>query len=363
MIVGGGPAGLMAAKTILDASSDKSILIIDRNGPTYDKPCGGGVPQECIDEFPFVGKSTCHTTSEIIVSHRDIRKHFPVKMHMIKRNNMRTTMLTMLIRDTGFSCDVLFNSIVNHVDIYNKTITVNNGITIHYDWIIGADGVNSVIGKALGFKYPKAIVMVTSNQSPEEVQRNIRSEILFLDDLPGGYFWIFPKGDHVNIGMGGDVPGRKLKEMFEHHFRKLGCNEFHTVGRSAHLIPSGYRYLPRFFSSLIKSRHVILCGDAATFVNPMTEEGIYYALKSGKEAAEVILGNRTPKDYPSFHAYLKRVQKIRYEIKDLNIEKSFERIFMDDNTAHDTVKFLFSHSIPDQKTYSEEEKNHIYNTL
>ena len=110
--------------------------------------------------------------------------------------------------------------------------------------------------------------------------------------LPGGYGWLFPKGDHINIGVGAFAPAdgtpatdlkqvtRKLLNDYALH--KLGISTLdHITGQ--HLGMGGHTYIPR--------GRVLLVGDAAGLVDPLTGEGIHSAIVSGQAAATAILSN------------------------------------------------------------------------
>jgi flavin-dependent dehydrogenase len=105
--------------------------------------------------------------------------------------------------------------------------------------------------------------------------------------LPGGYGWLFPKGDHINIGVGAFADGsdatlkqvtRKL--LHDYALQKLGTSDLpHITGQ--HLGMGGHAYTPR--------GRVLLTGDAAGLVDPLTGEGIHSAIVSGQAAAAAIL--------------------------------------------------------------------------
>jgi flavin-dependent dehydrogenase len=126
-------------------------------------------------------------------------------------------------------------------------------------------------------------------------------DLLFdFSPLPGGYGWLFPKGDHINIGVGAFAPAdgeasslepalklvtRRLLE--EYARRKLGVELGSDVGEIAtqvtgqYLGMGGHRYVPR--------GRVLLVGDAAGLVDPLTGEGIHSAITSGQAAAAAVL--------------------------------------------------------------------------
>ena len=112
--------------------------------------------------------------------------------------------------------------------------------------------------------------------------------------LPGGYGWLFPKGDHINIGVGAFAPAAgasatQLKSvtralLLDYAHQKLGVTTLaHITGQ--HLGMGGHIYIPR--------GRVLLVGDAAGLVDPLTGEGIHSAIVSGQAAAAAILSNST----------------------------------------------------------------------
>jgi flavin-dependent dehydrogenase len=124
--------------------------------------------------------------------------------------------------------------------------------------------------------------------------------------LPGGYGWLFPKGDHINIGVGafappedGTAPQASLKQVTRallsvYCQQKLGItalpdgSAFHVSGQ--HLGMGGHHYVPQ--------GRILLVGDAAGLVDPLTGEGIHSAIVSGQAAAAAILATARPKKNP-----------------------------------------------------------------
>lgn len=135
---------------------------------------------------------------------------------------------------------------------------------------------------------------------PRELPAGDAAQDLVFDFAPiaGGYGWLFPKGDHINVGVGGFVPRdagaaddaeigseRVTRELLARYTReKLGVEldgvpEAHVSGQ--HLGLGGHAYVPR--------GRVLLAGDAAGMVDPLTGEGIHSAVVSGQAAAAAIL--------------------------------------------------------------------------
>lgn len=351
----------MAAETVL-TNSDKTVLVIDKNELDYAKPCGGGVPNELLDEFPFVKECIHHKADEVVSRHGDTEQTFDVTISMTRRSELRKLMYDRLFLnvkdDTAFG--FMMNSTVTNIDIGKKVLTLQNDVEIEYEFLIGADGVNSIVAKTIGFHINKALIIVIDVEVEDAFHKNNRCVLEFLDDIRG-YFWVFPKGDHINIGLGGDMKGKDLRALFDKkiaEFTKDGW-PFKEICRSAHLIPMEYNTEQLPLSPL---DGIVLCGDAASFVNPMTGEGIYFALKSGKEAAELILSKRNITEYPSFGSYLERVQAMKDDMDKITVAESYDKIFCDE-TSKDTVDFLFSHYIPERKALTDDEKKEIYSNV
>ena len=106
-----------------------------------------------------------------------------------------------------------------------------------------------------------------------------------LGVVPGGYGWVFPKGDHVNFGVGGwESEGPRVRE----HLRRL-C-EAHGVDPTALTDVRGYRLPFRTAGSPMHKNNVYLVGDAAGLVDPLSGDGMYEAFVSARLVAEAILG-------------------------------------------------------------------------
>lgn len=138
--------------------------------------------------------------------------------------------------------------------------------------------------------------------------------------IAGGYGWLFPKGNHINVGVGGFVPKesgsvanpegmayenvtRGLLETYTR--RKLGVelNEVQAHVSGQHLGLGGHGYVPR--------GRVLLAGDAAGLVDPLTGEGIFSAIKSGQAAAAAVLACGGADTASLSAAYAERLQELQ----------------------------------------------------
>ena len=164
-----------------------------------------------------------------------------------------------------------------------------NGAKIAANTALGADGANGVTAKSLGLDGERDYGVALEANIPYGVVSRERYQgrlCLELANVPGGYGWVFPKGDHVNVGVGGwEREGPRMRE----HLARF-CREYGIPGDKLEKT-RGYRLpLLRPRARLIKD-HVALIGDAAGLVDPFSGDGIYEAFLSAKLVAEAILAD------------------------------------------------------------------------
>jgi len=155
------------------------------------------------------------------------------------------------------------------------------GERVHADVVIGADGVNGITARTAGTDFGHGVAL--EGNAPLDPRYRGRL-VLELGVVPGGYGWVFPKGDHVNFGVGGWASeGPRLRE----HLRRL-CME-HGADAAALTDLRGYRLPFRRAKSIVARNNVLLVGDAAGLVDPLSGDGMYEAFVSAKLAAEAVL--------------------------------------------------------------------------
>lgn len=289
VIVGGGPAGAYCALEL--AKKGIEVTILDNSHPR-DKPCGGRITGLAIEKFPEVRKIvlkqgiitklkviTCTDKEFLIPSPRKkaiesvniSRRYFDKKLlEMAKENGAKF-----------FSEKVLnVNSKANHwkIKTANRTITAN--------LVIGADGVNSIVRNRVVGPISKENLALTYSYIGEGIKEEY-SIIKFLADC-SGYIWVFPWRGKGSVGIGSEIQYRHELSKKLDKFIKFNLPNFRITKKFWFKLPKGES---EFFKIPCSGENWILVGDAAGHTDPITGEGILYALWSGKLAAEVINKN------------------------------------------------------------------------
>jgi flavin-dependent dehydrogenase len=154
--------------------------------------------------------------------------------------------------------------------------------------VVGADGVHSLVRRTLfpGRAFHPGLALAFQAEVPEERLRSdyrSPSPRIFLGEARWGYGWIFPRGDRRLVGMSGLI---RKNPAFSARFRvflKRVLADGRGAEADAAAAPAG-NYLEKPGSG-----RVLLAGDAAGFADPLTGEGLYFAHRSAREAARIIL--------------------------------------------------------------------------
>jgi flavin-dependent dehydrogenase len=153
--------------------------------------------------------------------------------------------------------------------------------------IIGADGANGVVATFLGVEHAaeSAVALEGNLPGPDGVPGWLEGRVaLSLGLLPGGYGWLFPKGDHINIGVGGwkAVAGSRLRDALDSYTRSHGWDPAVLTNLRGHHLPMQRPGMT------VAGAGAALVGDAAGLVDPLSGEGIYAAIASGIAVAPAV---------------------------------------------------------------------------
>lgn len=288
LVVGAGPAGSTAAYRL--ARDGASVLLADRARFPRDKPCGGGLTMRAARLLPFPVDPVVEDRVTVIEFGLDFGSRFE------RRATEPLVLMTQRLRLDAFLAEQAANAGVDFRDgvkVTDLELTHDgvearvNGEKVAANAILCADGVNGVGARSAGLDDGRDYGVALEANVPYGVVSRERYQgriCLELANVPGGYGWIFPKGDHVNVGVGGwEREGPRMRE----HLARF-CREY-SIPESSLEALRGYRLpLVRARARLAKGRLALL-GDAAGLVDPLTGDGIYEAFLSAKLAARETL--------------------------------------------------------------------------
>jgi len=311
VIVGAGPAGSTAAKYL--AEQGIPVVLIDKAEFPREKLCGGGLPTRVQKRFPYIKPFIDSISYGSITYSSSLRyKHHLVKERPMLMNVLRKDFDNGLV-NLAVKAGATFLGGKTVIDVSikqnNASVLLDDGQTIETQAVIGCDGTRSVVADKtnLSKKLETLCIALVQEQplTPKQLDKYFtkkRLVHLFIKAQGiAGYAWMFPKKNCVNIGIGefqSAIPKSKpktpLKETYE---------AFIAVLKEKGLLPEDFpvenlkgAVLPIFPLENTYGDCVILCGDAAGFINPITGEGIYYAMASGQIAATVIADGLKVKD-------------------------------------------------------------------
>jgi geranylgeranyl reductase family protein len=300
IIVGAGPAGSVAAYEC--AKSGFTTALLEKYSLPREKPCGGAVMYHGLR---LIKERIPHSLIErkiyglrFVLSHGKEAEFVSEKL--IGITTMRTFFDEFLAKRAvrkGAELHEKARVVKVTVDQNCANVILQNGTTFKSLFVIGADGVNSVVSRSLGLRPARkdltkvGLGMESDVYVGEEgVLQAMNNQPTILEILPVentiSYGWIFPKREHLGIGIAGaSVFMRHLRPVFDGF-----CKSIEKRIRMDLTIKKRRTYFlggDGLNSKNIASR-AILVGDAAGFVDPMMGEGIAYAMKSAKFAAQII---------------------------------------------------------------------------
>jgi geranylgeranyl reductase family protein len=288
IVVGAGPAGSTTAYRLAEGGA--SVLLLDRARFPRDKPCGGGLTGRALRLLPFsvdpVVEDATDTFELRLRYGRRFERRTPEPLALMTQRSR----LDAYLAEQAAAAGVVFRDGIRvesvEADVAGVTVRAN-GAASRGAVVIGADGANGVTARALGLAREVEHGVALEGNVPHGVasrERYARRMVIELGIVPGGYGWVFPKGDHVNVGVGGwATNGPRLRD----HLRRLCAEHGLPWDRVESL--RGHRLPMRRVPTTLARGRAALVGDAAGLVDPVSGDGMYEAFLSGKLAAAAAL--------------------------------------------------------------------------
>ncbi len=288
IVAGAGPAGSTAARLL--AGRGVRVLLLDRARFPRDKPCGGGVTIRAarelgLDLSPVIERTVYGATVTVRLRHGFHRRYHLPLTYMTQRCRLDAFLAEQAV---AAGADFRDGAPVRDIEL-----TKDGGVTVRADGyayraqaLIGADGANGMAAKALGLSPLREVAVALEGNLPagDRLMERWETDIaLDLAGTPGGYGWVFPKGDHLNVGVGGwERIAPSLRGRLAAISRAYGFEHERLQGLR------GYRLPMRRPGSRLVRGPALLAGDAAGQLDPLSGEGIHAAFWSGRLAAVAI---------------------------------------------------------------------------
>ncbi len=311
LVVGAGPAGALLAYLL--ATQGARVLLLERAGLPRYKACGGGLPLKTVRNLPFDASPVLDLPAQggiLAYRGRPLLKATldPPLGWFVTRDRFDAFLVQ---RAVEAGARLLERTPVSAVEETGETMAAHTPRgTFHGLLLAGADGVNSRVARSLGLLPQRRTGLALAAEiavAPAALEAQGGYATFDFGAVPHGYGWIFPKRDHLSIGVfraapareGRRVPLKSLLERFvsDHPVLRGGT----WLALRGHRIPLGGDRGP------LHTRRALLVGDAANLADAWLGEGLAYAFASARAAAEVILAALARGGLPDLSEYSARI--------------------------------------------------------
>ncbi len=294
IVIGAGVAGASAAHQL--AKAGLNILVIEKAKLPRYKTCGGGVIKRAAELLPFSINDVVERklTRADIIDHQN-KLYFKIEKNeaiifMVMRADFDNLILSKAVER---GAKVQDEAEVISVESYNDCIELKTSKQNHKAKLViaadGATGISTKIKRHYNKSLKVAALEVEVKASQNIFNKYNKSARFDYGLIPFGYAWVFPKRDHLSIGAAFmKKTNHSLHKWLDKYFEVLGIQQSDIKERRKH------GYLIPLYSSEIKcySGRVLFAGDALGLADPITAEGISYAIESGQLAGDAIIESK-----------------------------------------------------------------------
>ncbi len=299
LVIGAGPAGASLAYYLARDGID-TILI--------DRKINAGSPVRCAEyvpsaigrlyDMPVGGVSLATGAMTTFIGYREV-KTIRAPGFMLDRHRFSVWLVKSFQEKKGLFLGGARASCFREEKDTAGACVICGGKEYRIDskFIVGADGPASAVGRHIGSTNKSYMLGLNENIPAEAVEKD-RTMVFFSPDIPGGYGWLFPKKESINLGIGCQaLPGRAerslhlkgIYSLFKHKIFSMGLVKAGSAGKGLHRGVAAAGLIPS--SGMLEhavSGRFILAGDAAGLCNPITGAGIYNAVLSAVIVSNVI---------------------------------------------------------------------------
>lgn len=326
IICGGGPAGATAGFVL--AQQGYSVALLDRASFPRKKLCGGLLTWKSVKLLEAVyGENVEQLTGAGVINHASdhyaIRTYkttlaeggLPYPFHFVDRTVFDAHLLK---RACDAGVELFENTKIVQCDAELGQVTTENGEIFQGQYVIGADGANSVVRRSFP-KYDRQrfkelmAPAIEISLDPKDFPRTVEHPELVIGFLDAGYGWVFPNQDRVIVGICGlRQDNLNFSKTFSDYLDFLNIDSKVVPDLHGHPLPYGnYLGSPTYGRTL-------LAGDAGGYVEPLFGEGIFFALCTGLYAGEAIADGFVKRTHPGPGYSSRMHQQIIPELKASN---------------------------------------------
>lgn len=307
IVVGAGPAGTAAAYDL--AKQKMAVLLLDKARFPRMKACAGGLTVKAVRALrypigPVIRKRCCHmVVSNGLRKDKLFRSDRPVAF-MTNRPELDAYSLGETLKAGAVFISPAAVEHIRETSEYVDVLTTRG--TFRAPVVIGADGANSRVRKICDPFPTFQRAFAIEAQLPGDGGR----EMMFdFHVVKSGYGWVFPKADHINIGVYTWDERVKLKadDLVRYCLAKTGTDRLQKM-TARYIGLGGWGYVP-------DDRRVLLVGDAAGLADPLLGEGLHNAIKSGQAAARAIVQARHHARHRPGTGYHREIAPIKADVR------------------------------------------------
>ena len=283
-VLGGGPAGAFAAERLASAGLD-TILLDEKLA--WEKPCGGGLTYKAYSQYPFLiendrPKRLVNTTYLASAKAGVAPLHLSKPLVIYSRYDLNSMLLE---RAAGAGAAIEKTRVTEISRDGNGWVLNTRAGKMEADFCVVATGARNPL-RDVGTKWSTSDTMVALGYYVPTHQEHI--DIQFFPQFEG-YIWVFPRSGHLSVGIcGKGESGQAMRARLERYMAEKGLpikgSTFY-----GHVLPSLEK--PAWGSNRVAGDGWMAVGDAAGLVDPITGEGLYYAVRSADLATRVILAD------------------------------------------------------------------------
>ena len=287
IIVGAGPAGATLAYEL--ARRGIGVLLLEKEKLPRHKCCAGGVTSKAARLLDFdiseVAEDVIHEVSFTFnLGSPYLGQHSQPLIYTVMRDAFDYFLVT---RAQQLGAVLIDGQKVTQIQVSGDWVEISTADNVFRSrLVVGADGAYSIVARELGMRRSIEYLMGIESEivvSEEELAKWKSRVQVDLGCIPGGYAWVFPKRNHLSIGVGWHAS--KARDLHAHHHKfldSLNIGSYAIASSGSHLIPTCTK------GRLIWQSKALLLGDAAGLADPLAGEGIYDAIQSAQLAAPVI---------------------------------------------------------------------------